>query len=58
MNYTRYGWSAETHFANWDNLEEGVNWELGYGCSGVPISKTHRENSDHVSFKKCYEITC
>ena len=49
MNYTKYGWSEEVHFKGFDNMVEGVNFEWGYGCSGVPTSKTHREQYEHVS---------
>ena len=48
MNYTKYGWSEETHFSGFEELEEGVNWELGYGCTGVPLAKPHR-NFENVS---------
>ena len=51
MNYTKYGWSEETHFKGFDDMVEGVNFEWGYGCSGVPTAKPHREEYEHVSIQ-------
>ena len=54
-NYTKYGWTKETHFKGFENLNEDT-WEFGYGCSGVALAKPHREGADHVSihyFKMC-----
>ena len=50
LNYTKYGWSEETHFKGFDNMIDGVNFEWGYGCSDVPVAQPHREQEIRVSF--------